>query len=186
MVPWIAVAIRTMRSQKCRNRRPWPMITPHSDEINQRNPKAIGIIEGYRRIRLEDRPILANRTVNVCVGPVDSSALPLVLPGWRYVPLRIRGRGTVNPEWTSGLSPNPIIMPRVVRERIQPNPEAAVRIVAEVVHADRQVQEHFLGYILRVGLLKSPSAAPDVDPSAVPVPVTHLTGARDVAMASRS
>jgi hypothetical protein len=28
-------------------RLPWPMITPHFDRMNERNPQAIGIIEGY-------------------------------------------------------------------------------------------------------------------------------------------
>ena len=38
-MPWIAVAIRMMHRQNCGYRHPWPMITPHFNEINERNPE---------------------------------------------------------------------------------------------------------------------------------------------------
>ena len=38
---------------------------PYVMRSTKGTPKAIGIIKSYRRIRLEARPILANRTVNI-------------------------------------------------------------------------------------------------------------------------
>jgi hypothetical protein len=46
-MPWFAVAIRMMHHQKFGMRLPWPMVTPHINRINETNPQAIGMIEGY-------------------------------------------------------------------------------------------------------------------------------------------
>ena len=46
-MPGIAVAIRMMYRQKCGNRLPWLMITPHIDEINEKNPEGD---RGHRKL----------------------------------------------------------------------------------------------------------------------------------------
>ncbi len=58
---------------------------PLSMRSTKGTPKAIRIIEGYRRIRPEARPILGNRTANVGVRPMDST-LPLIWPEGRSDP----------------------------------------------------------------------------------------------------
>jgi hypothetical protein len=68
-MPLFAVAIRMMHRQKCANRLPWPMTTPHIVEIDERSPERNrDYREFYRRIRLVARSVLVNRIVNICVS----------------------------------------------------------------------------------------------------------------------
>jgi hypothetical protein len=84
------------------------------------------------------------------------------------------GREAFDGRFTATASPRPllsgqIILPGVVGERLEPGPEAPLRIVAKRVHADGQVEKHLLGDILCASLLESPGAASGVDLSAVPL-----------------
>ena len=88
----IAAAIRMMHRQKCGNRLPWPMITPHFDEIKERNPESD---RDYRELSADSAGGSTHFGKSDCkvLCPSGGLHLPLIWPGGALTPLRNRGRG---------------------------------------------------------------------------------------------
>jgi hypothetical protein len=76
----IAAAIRMMHRQKCGNRLPWPMITPHFDEIKERNPESD---RHYRELSADSAGGSTHFGKSDCkvLCPSGGLHLPLIWPG---------------------------------------------------------------------------------------------------------
>src|SRR5207237_1350212 len=84
------------------------------------------------------------------------------LPDGRFLP------GSSSALAASPLMPGLLeVAPGVVGQGLEPGAEAARGVVVEVAHLLGQLQQHVLGHVLGVGLLKVPPPAPLVDAGAV-------------------
>jgi hypothetical protein len=79
----IAAAIRMMHRQKCGNRLPWPMITPHFDEIKERNPESD---RDYRELSADSAGGSTHFGKSDCkvLCPSGGLHLPLIWPGGQH------------------------------------------------------------------------------------------------------